>query len=140
MDDNQLNIIITIATFFSAVLLSKDNNLLVDGICLNTGCEIVGSLLSITNLSWLICLFITSYIILGKINNVISHKISLLSFVIASLTTLLFIGSISIDRIVYATLITGLIPLLGIFVLLAIMIIIICMYSNIEDIAININV
>lgn len=120
MDDNQLNIIITISSFFAAILLTTD----IDNECLNIVCEILNGCLTITKFGWLLSLMVSSYIILNKNNNVISHKICLISFIFANIITLIYISFIAIYRIIYVTVIQGIISLVCSLILITIMIII----------------
>jgi hypothetical protein len=119
MDDNQLNIIITISSFFAAILLTTG----VEEECLNGVCEILNGCLTITKFAWLLSVMATSYIMINKNNNAISHKICLISFIFANIMTLIYTSFIAIYRIIFTSVIQGIISLVCSLILTIIMII-----------------
>ena len=121
MEDNKLNILITISTFFSAITLSLGSSY---DECLTTECDILSACLTITIYSWLLALMVVSYIILNNNKNVTTHRISLISFIFANIMTLVYISFVAIYRIYDNKIIRGVISLVCLLILIIIMIII----------------
>ena len=131
LEEIQLNIIITVATFLSAITLGLTNT--IDNECLTIGCDLLNISLSITNFGWLSCLMLSSHIILNKDTNPINHKICLLLFSFAFIFTLSYSLISGIYRILFTTnFYLGIVSLINLSMIFTLMIIV--RYNYIKNI------
>ena len=129
LEENQLNIIITVATFLSAISLGSVNTL--DSECESIGCDLLNITLSVTNFCWLSSLMVSAHIILNKDQNIKNHKICLVLFSSGFLVTLLYILLSGLYRIIYTTnLYIGIVNLTNLSILLIIILVIRSNYVN----------
>lgn len=129
LEENQLNIIITVATFLSAISLGLVNTL--DSECESIGCDLLNITLSVTNFCWLSSLIVSAHIILNKDQNIKNHKICLVLFSSGFLVTLLYILLSGLYRIIYTTnLYLGIVNLTNLSILLIIILVIRSNYVN----------
>jgi len=129
LEENQLNIIITVATFLSAISLGLVNTL--DSECESIGCDLLNITLSVTNFCWLSSLMVSAHIILNKDQNIKNHKICLVLFSSGFLVTLLYILLSGLYRIIYTTnLYLGIVNLTNLSILLIIILVIRSNYVN----------
>lgn len=129
LEENQLNIIITVATFLSAISLGLVNTL--DNECESIGCDLLNITLSVTNFCWLSSLMVSAHIILNKDQNIKNHKICLVLFSSGFLVTLLYTLLSGLYRIIYTTnLYLGIVNLTNLSILLIIILVIRSNYVN----------